>query len=755
MPTRIEWELPAGFVAGRTQFPVPEPKFDKTLEETSYILAGAPVFVTPVKIHDAAKPGEEVALIAKVSWLMCKKECIPGQVEVSIKLPVVPKGTQPKSANEKLFEAAGDRFPLPTGKAEHIKLSGSIKPEQLKPGDKGTAILVVEIEPKHHMQSHTPKQEELIPAYVFMEPTPGLEIGDVEYPKAHERTDKLLGKLSEYSSKVEFRIPVTVEEDVDKSGRWVRGVFQYQICTDAGTCYPPKHVEFAIPVQMAGGSAPAASEATTVADAAASPRESTIVQETEAVRLEPQAATPANTAQDGFFARIEKAFLRIGFAGVLLLAMVGGFVLNFMPCVLPVVSLKILSYVRQAREDRGRIFLLGVSYCAGILAFFAVLALLFWKTGEGWGQHFQRPHVILALAAIVTAFALSLFGVFAVFTPKVINELGQKAEGEGVGSAFATGVLATMLGTACTAPFLSAAVGAASRYPAAQGAMIFLAVGAGMALPFFLLSAQPGWLRFVPRPGPWMGAFEAVMGFLLLGTVVWLLNPLRDQIGDYGLLLSLIFLLLVAMAVWVKGRIQFGDEPARKARLWVITLALIVIAWLLPFRWMSSIDRLRDEVAARRKLIDEGKRYALTGGGERSGPLKWAPDWNRGINWLGYDEALIRRFAREGYTVFVDFTASWCVNCKANLKSSIDIEGTRRLFRELNVVTFEADYTNKDPQIKASLDKFGKAGVPLYLVYKPGDPDHPEILPEILTPGIVQDALKRAGPSKVQIAQKP
>jgi thiol:disulfide interchange protein len=209
------------------------------------------------------------------------------------------------------------------------------------------------------------------------------------------------------------------------------------------------------------------------------------------------------------------------------------------------------------------------------------------------------------LAAVVTAFSLSLFGVFAVFTPKVINKLGAKAEGEGVSSAFFTGVLATVLGTACTAPFLSAAVGAASRFSPGQGAVIFLAVGVGMALPFLILAANPTWLRFIPKPGPWMGTFEAMMGFLLLGTVVWLLNPLRGQLGDFGLLLALVFLLAVALAVWVKGGIAFADPMGRKAMLNSLAIFILLVGWMLPFRWMATIDEL---IAAR---IQQNELIAL------------------------------------------------------------------------------------------------------------------------------------------------
>ncbi len=436
--------------------------------------------------------------------------------------------------------------------------------------------------------------------------------------------------------------------------------------------------------------------------------------------------------------RFEAWLLGFGYLGALVVALIGGIILNLMPCVLPVISLKILSFVRQADEDRSRILQLGLAYCAGILVFFGFIATLYWRAGTGWGQLFQRPRVILGLAAVVTAFALSLFGVFALFTPKVINRLGQKAEGEGAISAFSTGVLATFLGTACTAPFLSAALGAASKFPAAQGAGIFFTVGVGMALPFFALSARPGWLKYVPKPGPWMTTFEVIMGFLLLGTVVWLLYPLGGQLGDYGLLMAIIFLLAVATAAWIRGKIEFSAPPARKLKLNIAVAAVLILGWTVPFRWISTISELQADQAEREDLIARG---ALAKYGR-------SLDWSKGIPWQHYVPDLALQDVRNGYTIFIDYTARWCVNCKTNLKTSIDREETIQVMREQNVIPYEADYTNYAPAITRDLKRFGHDGVPLYLVYKPHDPDNPEILPIILTPQDVIDALKRAGPSR-------
>jgi thiol:disulfide interchange protein DsbD len=773
-PTVIEWTLPAGFEAKPTQYPAPALKSDKTLKGEAFVLQGEAVLLTAVRVSERAKPGEEAAFTAQVSWLACGPSNVAGRTELSLALPIVATRAEAKSVNKKVFEAARESLPIPTNKAEHLKLSASVDREEVAPGDKFIATLTAEVQAKHHMQSHGPLQEGLIPAVVFVEQTSGLEVGKVEYPKAEERDDKVLGKMSEYSGKIVFKIPVMVEKDADQRPRWIRGVLQSQICTDAGTCYPPQYVAFTIPVRMKGGEKPenpdafappvAASKSPPLgaAETPVAGEEKTAEAagkqpevESAAAPPEREGATPATgatQADQNFIVRFQEHLFGLGFAGVMLAAFLGGVVLNLMPCVLPVISLKVLSFVRQAHQDRWRVFRLGLTYGAGIMLFYLALAGLFYGYGTAWGQLFQEPIFVMVMAAIVLAFALSLFGVFTVFAPKVVNELGQQAESqEGYLSAFSTGVLATLLGTACTAPFLSAAIGYATRLPVLAGSLIFVIAGLGMASPFVVLTYNPAWLRFVPKPGPWMQTFEHIMGFLLLATVIWLLNPLRGQVGDYGLLLSLMFLLSVAMAVWVKGKIEFGAPLNRKIKLYAVAVGVLVVGWLLPFRVMSSVSRLVAEQIDEDELTAQGQvclRQHRIGGGA----IVWKADWSKGIPWQHYRREQALEFVNAGYTVFVDYTADWCASCKTNLKTSLDVADTIKVMRDLNVVPFEADYTLKRPDIKKDLQRFNRAGVPLYLVYKPGAPEHPEVLPEILTPGIVIDALKRAGPSRPKSA---
>lgn len=820
LPTEIQWTLPDGFEAGRTRYPAPSVSHDPVLKEDSFILDGQSLFVTPVRVSEAVPPGGEATITAKVSWLACKKECIPGDVEVSLKLPVVSRGEPEKPANRELFEKAEGRFPIPAAKAEHVRVSGRADRGSLKPGDSFNVVVTAQIAAGHHMQSNKPLDEYLIPAVLFVERPAGLEVGAVAYPQARVREDKLLGKLSEYGGRIDFKAPIEIDEDAEPAAlpRAVRAVLQSQICNEKGTCFPPQYLEIEIPIDVAGA-AKAAAEPNRPNDKTAAavggparppPSGGEPSAETAADAPVQSISEPSANADLGLFTRFQNWLLGFGYKGALAVAFLGGIILNLMPCVLPVISLKVLSFVRQANEDRGRIFALGLTYSAGIMFFFGAIALLWFLTDQqlGWGSLFQRPHVVIIVAAVVTAFAMSLFGVFAIFTPRVINRLDEKVEGEGYASAFATGILATFLGAACTAPFLSAALGAATRFGSTYGALIFLAAGFGMALPFIVLAANPAWLRFIPKPGPWMGTFEALMGFLLLITVIWLLNPLRGQIGDFGVLLSLFFLLMTCVAVWVKGKIAFNAPLGRKVVLYGLAVACLAVGWLVPFRWMATIDELIETQIEQNELLADGQQFrrlreagdvigaSLDPGVQRqmqslsekldtilaqqentqrrvnelcdlvspveklSRSLSEAAgnggaavarnlDWTKGIPWQHYRRNDALADVRAGYTVFVDYTADWCVNCKVNKKTSIEHESVVDLMREYNVIPYEADYTLPVKEIQEDLARHQRGGVPLYLVYSPQDPDHPQVLPEILTPGILIDALKKAGPSKL------
>ncbi|MDB4473925.1 protein-disulfide reductase DsbD family protein [Opitutaceae bacterium] len=393
--------------------------------------------------------------------------------------------------------------------------------------------------------------------------------------------------------------------------------------------------------------------------------------------------------------------------GTLALAFVGGLILNLMPCVFPVLGIKIMGFVNQAGEDRRKVALHGWVFSLGVLSSFwslaGVLAIL--RAGGdqlGWGFQLQSPVFVFILAAVMLVFALAMSGVF---------EFGMSATGvganlqskDGLTGSFFTGVLATVVATPCSAPFLAPALGAALALPTAQSFLVFTFIAVGLSMPYLLLSLFPGAIKILPRPGAWMETFKQVMAFPLYATVGALVWVLVGQTSEGGSLNAILGLTVIAMAVWLYGRYaKFGAKPAsRRIGIWgglAILIAGTALGW----------------------------------------PRSPAPT---DIVWTPWSPAAIASAQAEGRQVYVDFTARWCATCQTNKKIVFGSDEVKTYFRDNNVLTLKADWTKKDAEITQELARWGRSAVPFNLIYLP-DAAEPQILPELLTPGIVLDALE-------------
>jgi thiol:disulfide interchange protein len=404
----------------------------------------------------------------------------------------------------------------------------------------------------------------------------------------------------------------------------------------------------------------------------------------------------------------------------LVFGFIGGFILNLMPCVLPVISLKIFGFVQQAGQSRARIFRSGLAFVAGIFVWFLGLALVLVavKSAGGqpvWAAQFTNPYFVLAMSAVVLVFALNLFGVFEISLPQWLSRRAVAAEAaHGDAGSFFQGVFATILATPCTAPFLGTALGFAFTQSAAVILAMFASIALGMSLPYFLLSAQPAWLKFLPKPGPWMLRVKQLMGFLLIATLLFLLSVLGAQRGVAALIWTCAFLLALSVVCWLKGAFITPLASARTRGVVLLLMLLLVIG--SGYYFIAN----KFQVAS----IAAGATTTVSSEG-----------------WEKFTPERLASELQQGYAVFIDFTAEWCITCKFNESTVLETTAVRAAFSEHQIVKLKADWTNGDPAITKLLKQFGRPGVPLYVLY-PGGPAQPYVFPELLTKNIVLEKLE-------------
>ena len=420
------------------------------------------------------------------------------------------------------------------------------------------------------------------------------------------------------------------------------------------------------------------------------------------------ASTPAASAVTAATTGVPPTLL-----AALALAFAGGVILNLMPCVFPVVSLKILGFVQSAGDDPHRVRAHGLTFASGVLvAFWALAALLLAlrAAGEeiGWGFQLQSPGFVAAMAFLLFGLGLSLAGVVEIGTSLTRIDGGGS---NGHRASFLNGVLATVVAAPCTAPFMGAALGYAMTQSAGTSMLIFTALGAGMAAPYVALSAWPALLRFLPRPGQWMVRFRQVTAFPLFATVAWLAWVFGHQTGIDGVLRLLLGLTLLALGLWIWGQ-------------WVTLSATERTKWTAR--------------TAAAGFIAAGLVLAAT-----SAPTATAatsPGPAEGIAWETYSEERVAGYRAAGRPVFIDFTAAWCLTCKVNERIAFSSNEVHQLVKARNIAMLKADWTNNDPAITRALAAFGRNGVPLYVLYEADPAAQPRLLPEILSPGILMNA---------------
>jgi thiol:disulfide interchange protein DsbD len=658
MATEIKWQLPPGISAGEIQWPLPEKL--PPAEVTTYGYTNEVVLLVPFTLASNL-PAGPVDLKANVSWLECKDSCIPAKADVQATLNV--GGETKTSADAATIESWKSKVPstlIASGGLGYTNYGWWEKPAT---GD--TRPLMID----HQFLGDVAASVQFDNADFFPNASDQFEV----QPTAE--------KITASSSEVKLRLFVK-----KFSGDWPKEISGVIVTSVRN--YPPSGIEVKFPVT---DESPAGKIISSVTN-----------------------QSPALPSQPLW--------------QMLIYAFIGGLILNIMPCVLPVIALKILGFVSEARSSPGRVRALGSVYAIGVLMSFLVLATIVIGVKAaghqaGWGMQFGSPIFIVCLTTLVTLVALNLFGVFEVtLGGRTLDAAGNLASRHGAAGAFFNGVLATTLATPCTAPFLSIALGFAFAQSTSVIVLIFLTVGLGLSAPYVLLSWNPAWLKFLPKPGAWMEKFKIAMGFPMLATAVWLFNLACDDYGKNVLWLG-IFLVIVAFAAWI-----FGEFVQRGRSFKTVFLAAIATLILLVGSYVFALEKELDW----RTAIPET---------DSTGSLKESAD---GIDWQRWSPEAVALSRANGKPVLVDFTADWCLTCQVNKKTSIEISSVRKKLKDINAVALVGDYTHFPDGITAELNRYNRAGVPLVLVY-PKNPDaQPIVLQEVLTPGIVLDALDRA-----------
>ncbi len=710
-PTDIRWTLPDGVTVSDHVYPIPQRFEDQELVSFGY--EDQVLLISELTVDAGMAPGE-YPISADASWLVCLTSCIPGDAQLQGTLVVAAPGTEAaKGPAQPLFAHFAKQHPAKP--SDHVEVKHALDRNAV--GANQPFEVLFKITPKggkafdpiasdHSWPTFTP----IAGSYDWMLVEPS--------PVRFERNDK--GELLVVVSGEAFEPePLPTEDAIGGllqakvDGEWIRT----EIVVPLPWTTPDKVQPSADPLWKEAPKKKAEGEKQ---EHGAVPA---------AIPDHPEEAPPpgGRGVQERMSVADAGGFTPVSLMMNLALAFVGGLILNVMPCVLPVLTLKLYSLVEQADIQPAEQRTAGLAYTGGIVASFwalaaaVVLARSAFGMDVDWGFQFQYPPYVAALATVVFAFGLSLFGVFEI--PSIgAGAAGEAASKEGVVGYFFTGVFATLLATPCSAPFLGTAIAYAFSAPTPILFAIFTLVGLGLASPFLLIAFVPAAFKLLPQPGEWMDAFKQLLGFTLIATTVWLVDVLMAQIGPDATTGFLIFLLFVALGSWVFGR--FGGVAATGTRQLIAAAAGLSIAGVAG---ATVLDLDLDDSA----VCDDGTVVEGT-----------ALDYSQHIPWQPFSEERVAALA--GSVVFIDFTADWCFTCKVNERTILESATIRGVMDELDVVPLKADWTRADPVITEWLRRNNRAGVPMYLVL-PKDPSkQPILLPEVITPGDVEEALRNA-----------
>ncbi len=669
--TQIAWELEGGEV-GALAWPAPEAFAESEGALTTYGYRDEVLLAAPARLAEGARGRRR--LRAAVDFVVCRVQCVPGRLELERELSIA-DAPAADAATSALFDRWAARVPGPADRAG-LRVEALYSQSALRPGDEFRAALALSCAEGFDCGALAPEGADAR-GWFIPDRIPGVSV-------------RVTGRRPHPFAATGFLVTLSgVADRADPGGdQRLAGVLALRARGGAA------RVAVDLPLARARAGAAVAQIANPW--------------------LEPLAGGDAAP----------------GLWQALLLALAGGVLLNAMPCVLPVLALKVFGLAQLGAHGRRGARLHGLAYAAGVVASMLVLAgsvagLRAMGTLVGWGFQLQEPRFVAAVGAVLVAFAANLFGAFEIgFDATRAARLG--AQATGARRSFFEGLLAVVLATPCTAPFLGTAVGFAFAASAPVIFAVFAAIGVGLAAPYLALTLVPGAARFVPRPGAWMVHVRRLLGFALLATVAWLCWILGRSLGPDAMALLLAFLLAVALGCWLLGALQSARAGAGAPGA---AAALVALG-------AAGVLALPLENAARE-------------------PPREATAPASALAFQSFDPPAIAAALESGRPVFVSFTADWCLTCKVNERLVLSDARVQTELERLGVAAFRADWTRPDERIRAELARHGRAGVPMYLVYSPKRPGEPALLPELLTVDLVVEALRAAAAGSDQAGVAP
>jgi len=671
---------------------------EKTLGDTQMRLEeylGRVTFSRRFQIPADAPPGE-VTVSGDIKHQVCSENlCLPGVTDFTAKLIVGRSSTPGETASgRKSFEHDSSLWTV------------LLSTDEAAPGETVKLKILAKIKEGWHTYGLDQTQPDGLGPYATamqIQKRGNLTIDNdwTVDPKPHSANEPLFDGIAvlEHSGDVMWTRELTVPQDA-KPGEsiTVGGQVAFQSCTEV-SCVPPVAFMFEGKLKITDnpqGSQTALGVSEPIKGGLVAGFIEDMMAERAALRQEQQ------IFGNETYAAAEKDSQR-SLGVYLTFAFLGGMILNIMPCVLPVIAIKVMSFVQQAGESRARILQLNIIYSLGVISVFLILATLAVFLGLGWGGLFQSANFNLIMACLVFAMGLSLLGVFEIPMPGMVGNAAASQHQEGLLGAFSTGVFATLLATPCSGPFLGSTLGWSISQPVHIVYLVWAMMGLGMASPYLVIGAFPAAVKWLPKPGNWMVRLKEFAGFVLMGTVIFIVHILQD---DYTIP-ALVMLLGIALGLWMIGNLYDINSHIRHKNF-VRTSALLLTGGICLFG------------------------YSLTLKSETE--LPWQP----------FSETALRSSLAENKTVLIDFSADWCLTCKRNEKFALNTRETLDLVNQHEVVTYYADYTGESPEIKRWLDKFKSISVPLTVIFPAGKPDDPIILRDLYTKNKLIDNLKQA-----------